>query len=267
MHILVYFQRYNDCLYHSIKTFNKYNKTSTFHLITDNPSVIAGQVKDLPNTELVNVNDYNKNELILLHDYKHQSVNPYWFEFPSMSRWCIFNEYVEKNGLKEVFTTDWDVLYYRDIDELAAKYRGYDFTVTNRMCGGSSFWFNILALKELSDSIIDYYSNAKSPYRNRIGGNVCDMNFIELVTQGKKVFDTKDIINDECMDDNILNIFNWESEIPQGSPQGIKKIDVIDGVPYCFNKVMNKNIRINSNHFAGFTRAYMPGIMAKLGIS
>lgn len=266
MHILVYFQRYNDCLYYLTRAFNKYNKSSVLHLITDNPNVIAGKVSGVKNIEIVEAAKYNDTEQKLLHMYKHQSVNPFWFEYPSMARWCIFNEYVEKNGLKEVFTSDWDVLYYRDIDELSQKYRQYDFTVTNKMCGGSSFWFKVSLLKQLSDSIVDYYGNKESPLKSQIGGNVCDMNFVELVTHGNNVFDTKTVVEDECMDDNILNTFDWESEQPDGAQQGIKKMSVVDGCPSCYNKFLGKNIRLSSNHFAGFTRNYMLDFMEKLGI-
>lgn len=266
MDILVYFQRYNDCLYYLTRAFNEYNKTSVLHLITDNPSAIEDKVKGVPNIEIVNVGGYNDTESKLLPLYKHQSCNPFWFEYPSLARWCVFSEYAEKNKLDKVFTTDWDVLYYRDIDELSQRYNVYDFTVTNRMCGGSSFWFDVSALKHLSDIIMDYYKDRDSDLRKQIGGNVCDMNFIELATYGKKVFDTKEIIDDECFDDNILNTFDWESEQPAGFQQGIKKINVIDGVPYCFNNKLGRNIRLNSTHFAGFTRAHIPSIMQKLEI-
>lgn len=266
MDILIYFRRYNNCLEYAVKTFERYNKHCRMHLITDNVSTMADKFKGFANVIVEDVAQYGDAEENLRRVYRHQSLNPGWFEFPSLSRWCVFSEYARKNGFKEVFTSDWDVLYYTDIAELAERYRGNSFTVTNGTCGGSSYWFDIDELHRLPDMIMEFYTNPNSTLRAHIAGNISDMSFLQVLVFGRKVFDGKTIINDECMDDNILGTADWESEQPVDAPQGMKKLKVVGDRVYCFNTKLNKDIRLLSNHFAGFTRQYTPKLLERLRI-
>lgn len=201
--------------------------------------------------------------------YKHLSTNPYNFELFCFLRWFILKEFMKKNSLDVVFYIDSDVMLYVNVTDEWPKFQQFDFTLLHRSAATSSF-FTLDGINNFCNFLIKTYQNQNTYQFDKIqshffvrqkyqlGGGVCDMTLLEYFHYGYdvgggpgKIGEMMIIIDDATYDHNI----NAEDQYFEF--EGIKKVQMIDGMPYVFSKKLNKLIKFNCLHFNSGAKSLM----------
>ena len=199
-----------------------------------------------------------QNELVKY--YKHMSTNPAPYELICIARWFIINEFLEKENIDRCFVTDSDVLIYDNMSQAADDFEDYRCTLTRNTSAGISFINDRSVLREYCDLVLNCYTGkdplnfdkAKSHFdllqRNGLPGGVCDMTFWGILRNAGNAGDfgeTMSIVDETTFDHNINMAYGYEHD------GKIKKIQMIEGTPYCKHLRTGKLIRFKCLHFQG----------------
>ena len=202
--------------------------------------------------------------------YEHLSTNPYNFELFCFLRWFLIKEFMQRENIDVSFYIDSDVMLYVDVNDEYQKFNQYDFTLLHRTAAISSFItkkgisnFCNLLLNTYSDKNSYKYQKIKSHFTIRqqhgLGGGVCDMTLLELFHYNAddgggpgRVGEMMIIINDSTYDHNI-NVPDQDFDFKNG----IKNIQMIDGIPYVYSNKLSKLIKFNSIHFNSGAKTLM----------
>lgn len=237
---------------HSLKSLKTFAPQCKIHVITDTP------IPD-DDIEVADIDAYSVGKEQLVANYKHMSTNPDWFELDCLVRWPVISEYVAANGLTEILVTDWDILFFCDPGIQALEWWNNDFTVSNKVSPGLSYWFNPRALHDYARLIVDTYSGRQSQcwatvhshydelQRHGLPGGVCDMTFMEYFRKHSpyQSDDTYQVKDGEIWDNNIHIVDEWESSA------GMKKFRWANGYPVCWNTRLKKDVLFNCIHCTG----------------
>ena len=219
----------------------------------------------------VNIEDLGTTEFHKFNDcYEHMSTNLFEFEKVSFNRFFLIKRFMEKYEYSSVFHIDSDVLLYTSVEDCKDFYSSYDFTLTNSACISNSylsyemvkdFCEKILKVYELKEKYF-WYNDVKHIYTKmqnlKLNGGICDMTFLKHYTTRRECNSTfisgemTSIITGQTFDHHIKynnNEYEFENDH--------KKIKFISGLPYCFNKSLEKNIQFLSLHFQGDAKRYL----------
>ena len=247
-------------------SLNKALENNTVYLVGDvDPNINNENFKFLKLENYIN-EDFSEFKNI----YTHLSTNPYNFELFCFLRWFILQEFMEKNSLDLVFYIDSDVMLYVDVNEEWKKFEQFDFTLLHRTAAVSSF-ITKTGIDNFKNGLLKIYRNKNSyDYKKieshfftrqqfNLGGGVCDMTLLEyyhyhdsIGGNPGKVGEMMVIIENSTYDHNINaedQYFEYEN--------GIKKVQMINGVPYVNSRKLNKLIKFNSLHFNSGAKSLM----------
>lgn len=245
---------YQDYLNYSI---NKALEKNVVYLIGDVEPTIQN-----PNFKFFNMADFIDDDFTMFSQlYEHLSTNPYKFELFCFLRWFVLKRFMQKQNLDVCFYIDSDVMLYVDVNTEWTKFSQFDFTLCHRSAATSSF-FTINGIINFCNFLLNTYrqknsyqfKKIESHYRVRqefgLPGGVCDMTLLEYFHYGYdvgggpgKIGEMMIIINDSTYDHNINSpdqYFEFD---------GVKKVQMIDGVPHVFSRKLNKLIKFNCLHF------------------
>lgn len=226
-----------------------------------------------PKLKLENYNKLSQGFDNLKNNYVHLNTTPFDYELFCFQRWFILRNYMKKNNLDVVFYVDSDVLLFCDVNEEWEKYKQYDFTLLHRSAATSSF-ITMRGIDSFCDMLENLYSDKNSylflkmeshfNVRQKCGlpGGVCDMTALELFHYNDdigggpgRVGEMMQIIDDTTYDHNI-NTPDQDFEFENG----VKKVEIINKLPYILNKKTNKKILFNCLHFQGGAKNYIKQI-------
>ncbi len=261
---------------YSINHTKKYNPTSQIIFLGDSAN------KKVEKYGVVHreIKDYSVKADFLAKSYKHLSPNGYIPELICLQRWVCLAEYVNKNNTQGSFILlDSDVLLYCDITEYAKKYfEGYDISLCGKFGPGYVIFKDKSVINKLAQTIMDYYDKEKISLLEKIyeekkkykqtgiknkeyssfdleNPGISDMTLIELFINNHpniKILDMVQIRDDIVFD---THIGKGDERFPL-SPR-MKKIKMLEGLPYCYNVIDKKWIRFLSLHFQGYYKKYM----------
>ena len=212
------------------------------------------------NVHLHKLQNYKTQRVGLLEKiYVHKNTCPKMFNLFDLQRWLYINEFIKRHNIKTFLCTDWDIVYFCDLNREQKRVKMYDFTINNKISLCLSFWNNPKALQDFTDYIMRVYSNPNSTeakkifshYENRKKagkrGGVCDMTFAGRFADESKYnsTDTYDIRYNSIFDNNIRITDEWDSK------GKLKNIYFQNGKAYCYNTRVKKIIKLNCAHFFG----------------
>jgi hypothetical protein len=235
----------------------------------DNSVIILGDEQINPNAAFYKISEYEGFAAKFDHTYVHMSDGPSKFEIKAWRRWFVLADFMNRNNIEKAFSCDTDVLLYCNVTEIEKTLGNYTaaFTIPEyqpeyRISASShvSFWTrkgindfcyfslelykpeNIKVLKEKWEYHI----------KNKIPGGICDMTAAYLFYKENKdnIINLISVRNGETFDYNISSPQNFQLD-EYLTKDEIKKIIWKNGIPYCYNKILNKNIRFYSFHFQG----------------
>ena len=275
--IIIYHLGYRDYIPLCMKQALKYNKNVIF--ITDN----VEKYKEIKGLTLVDSNKYMEKINAFQKLYIHLSTNSHILELVCIIRWFVVHEYMNENNIERAFICDSDVLIYDNISKINENnLKEYPLMLcsspSKNLTGGQSIW-NLSELEKFVKFVFDFYENQENREnmiswysKNKSNGGICDMTLLYYFAHNESKFNGLRLPNYPSFKMELNQIFENEftfdlhmdaagnHEYPEDwemSERGSKNIKYIDGIPYCHNKRLKKDIRFILLHFQGRNKAIM----------
>ena len=246
---------YSSYLEYALRQVKFTNTNSEIILLGDDSN------NSFPFITHININNYFSKATEFAKIYKHYSTNPYNYEIFCIQRWMILEDYIKSTKYSEVFVCDSDILFYTNITELLnSNFKGIDVGLIG-CSAGLSFW-KLNHLINLNKLIFESYKERekekKEKWENIIKtkefGGVSDMTLIEeFYKENKnkiKIYDFLTVTNNSYFDANI-NVSSFHFDREYEFKRGRKQFSWADNTPFCYNHIINKNIKFNCIHFQG----------------
>lgn len=206
-----------------------------------------------------NINQYLQGAEEFASIYQHLSTNSPKIELMCFQRWFILKEFMEKKGIDVCFHIDTDVMLFTNVGVMWDYYSQFDFTLTHRCCGSSSY-FTYRGLSEFCDYLMNFYRNKTSYDYERVAahyhtrqkhglpGGVCDMTLLQHYSyiHCGKIGEMMHITNHGVFDHNIN-----EPDQYFKMDKGTKDITFDGDLPFCYQTSTGKQIQFRSLHFQG----------------
>jgi len=211
--------------------------------------------------------------------YIHMSTNPQQFELFCFKRFFYLEEWMKNKEEKKAFLLDSDVISFANYSDqaytnvisdnnyLAAlmtpKYeREFQWASSPHF----SYWTSE-GLENFTSFCIEAYNNKnirdkleqkfKWHIENNKPGGICDMTLLYLWSQNNpKVANFSKVMNDITVE-HCINVSANYLEDEYQMQLGVKKIIFKKGIPYGFNKNLNKEIRFLCIHCQGTAKILM----------
>jgi hypothetical protein len=215
--------------------------------------------------------------------YKHMSTNNYRFELMCFERWFILLEYMKRENLAIAIHLDSDVMVYNTLNEIAGsfltKYQAcyhipeqlYEenrwiavphFSFWTRECLGQ---FCNFMLDQYSSKIAELKEKWKWHQDTSRRGGICDMTLLYLFyRKNSNIIGNLAPVADDinyCFDLNLNtgdNYYKNEYSVRKSLFFNlIKKINFINGQPFCYNLKLNKSLALYDIHCQGKSKILM----------
>jgi hypothetical protein len=272
----------------SVKQAFLRNPNSQIVLLADSPDQYRADLPITPQIKFVPIKDYYTSAQKFEEVYAHLSTNPEHFELPCFTRWFVIDEYCKRHFINKYFYLDNDVLLYCNLQNWLWHFESFAYTVSNNIAWSSvlmkdtrwltrfcEFCMNVYTLQ--GDYGRLYYSRLLSHFSDlqsagRLGG-VCDMTLISHFRQD--AFTPPGLVGEMS---TILKVeegryfpprflyYTFDHNINQSdgfemlTNPNIKKMiwtDKNKGMPVCFNKELNIDVRFLALHFQGAAKGLM----------
>ncbi|KAA9356711.1 hypothetical protein [Larkinella humicola] len=264
--IIFVHQRYSFYLEYTLRQAAHSNPDSPIHLLGDVennrfPFLIHHNVSDLLNPET----DWFKSV------YQHQSPNHYDYELFCFVRWYLVKELMRREGYRQVFVADSDVMIYSDITHYVnqaglTKYQaayniGVDYQWVRSASGHSSYWtwegisqfcnlMSNLYTEPRFMTFMDQIRAEKIIKNDRAGISDMTALYIFYEEENAKIRNLSACQNGSAFDHNISMATNYDlDEYEFGL--GRKKIVIKNGHPVAYNVLLKKEIVLHTLHFQG----------------
>lgn len=245
------------------KVFKQAKKNNRVILIGDDNTSYLGPLCGI---EFVNIQEVIDDDCKEFGDklYDHLSTNPEHIEKFCFLRWFVVRTFMRKFNFDRIFHADSDVMLYCDVTEENKKYEQFDMTLIHRACGSTSY-MSVDSIDRFCNYLIGIYRDKTSfaydelrakfnnMRKHNKDGGVCDMTLLERFhyedTAGGgpcRIGEMSHVFGDATFDHNI----NVDDGVYEHNGQH-KSITFKDGIPYCFHKNLNKQVRFNGLHFQG----------------
>lgn len=264
--IIFIHQHYSFYLEYTLRQAVHSNPDSPIHLIGDPennqfPFVIHHNISDFLNQDT----DFFKSV------YQHQSPNHYDYELFCFIRWYLVKELMEREGYRQVFVADSDVMIYTDITDyvnqtslnnsLAAFNLGVDYQWVRSASGHSSYW-TWEGINQFCELMTDLYTEqryitfmdqirAEKVIKNDRAG-ISDMTALYIFYEEKnaQIRNLSECTDGAAFDHNISMATNYNLDEYEFA-LGRKKIVIKNGHPVAYNVVLKKDINLHTLHFQG----------------
>jgi hypothetical protein len=209
--------------------------------------------------------------------YVQMSYYPKTYEDSFWKRMFMLEEWMKKNDAKQAFLLDSDVMTFSNYSIELAPILFDNYIASLMTCENqdnfrwaSSCHFSYWTLEGITDFTtfsIEAYSNqeirkqleAKWQWHNdnNQAGGVSEMTLLYLWSKDNpRVANSSKVINNMTVDHSINTSTNYLEDEYQ-MQLGVKKIIFKNGIPYGFNKVLNKEIRFLCIHCQGTAKILM----------
>ncbi len=250
----------HDYLQYSLGQAKKSNPESTVHLIGDETT------KHYDFVYHHHASEYFGGAEDFVKIYHHLSSQGYDLELMRFLRWFILRDFLVQNKMGRCFYLESDVMLYANVTEEQKKFSQWDFTLSSRCSGSSSFFNNLEALKEFCSYLMDIYTKrdqlswdhmvslSLKQSRNAPSNNVGDKTAFDLyLNKNRASIGETTLIEDGATYDHNVNLPDPDFEMRNG----IKHVIWREGKPYGRQRNSGREIRFNVLHFQGTAKKYM----------
>lgn len=256
----------SDYLPYSLAQAKTTNPDSTVHLIGDYRN------NHYKFVEHHSIRSYTQTLTDFTQVYQHFSTLPIAFEIFCFQRWIILSNFMTLNNIEKCLYIDSDVMIYTNVSDQQPKFEPFSMTFSSGLSVEDlddsisphcTFINCAETLREFARFLIDLYTKApllnlmKEQFEKRIhlGGGACDMTAFHIFHNAKldRIGFTSDIETHEGLYDTAISSSNSVFEMQNG----MKKIYMVDGQPFCNYRDSDKTARFNILHFQGSAKPYM----------
>lgn len=247
----------------------------------DGPVILLGDSSNRHYRGLdhVPIRDFASGVPRLRQTYVHYSSNAEEFEFFSLARWLVVEEFARKQGLREFLYLDSDVLIFDNPGKIAQGIPECGITLgwSGELdspgavaCAGVCLTRDLSLLQKLCSNIYEFYEDPEKLTQGkaevaaeveRKHGGISDMWFLVRFAREN----LSSIHN--CWQPEIdgvidLNISNADGFRRLG---GVKEIQFRERIPYGFSEKKNRWIRFAALHFGGHNKKQMKKYLGRSG--
>lgn len=199
--------------------------------------------------------------------YIHMHPGHVNFELLCYTRWIILANYAYANSINNLVYLDSDTMTFCNYEEkqnLLGAYETAALCIPNKQdeyrltaSGCISYW-TLDGLMKFKDFLLNAYIDTKyltklkekAHYHqsNNIPGGVCDMTLVYLFSQQHNVRSINRVFGDNSTFDQ--NIFDSENDMGNEydlTEHGFKNYIFRNKIPFCYNNILNKDVRINAS--------------------
>lgn len=180
-----------------------------------------------------------------------------------MHRWFVLHDYCQQHGIKRLWSLDWDVLTFCDLDAEAAALGDIPATLPFQQLYTSDISFMTPWLETVLDTytskpevVAELNQRVLTGEWSRYG--MCDYT-LALWYYGKTVYRNLCDPVDGVASDGNISYGRYIFEVVDGK----KRIEFRDGVPFCKLAAEDRWIRMRNLHFVGSTKADMAAYWQK----
>ena len=264
--IVVVHQGLSDYLKYCLLKAQQYNPTTPIVLIGNEENrclldVIPELIHIIPDQNTTDTKAFKNN-------YKHRSTEPETFELMCFLRWFFVRDFMKRNNIERCLHIDSDVLLFCDVWQAGEPYRTYGMTLStwgnpNYLMGHTCYINDYHLLDGFCQMLLDYFTNAEKSLfldelfvKLRINSEytaISDMSLLKLFydKNSQHMGKVSDIVNDTTFDYRLTSCEGGYLANSRLFKKEMKKIFFEDRFPYCWNTVLQKNIRFHSIHFHG----------------
>ncbi|MCZ8200260.1 MULTISPECIES: hypothetical protein [unclassified Microcystis] len=202
------------------------------------------------------------------------------YEIAMWKRMFVLEEWMKENGYQRVFLLDSDIMTFANYSEevypvlpndciaalMTSTPKNQDTNFRWASTSSFSYW-TLEGLENFTDFCIEAYSNKNIPDKlkakwqwhidNHKPGGICDMTLLYLWSKdNSKVANLTRAMNDMTPDYNINSSTNYLEDEYQ-MQFGLKKLIFKNGIPYGYNKNLNKEIKFLCIHCQGRAKSVM----------
>lgn len=247
INILILFEKSNHlrCQFeYCLKSIRLFSPKDNIIVLTDNPLEYSKTYGHINNVNYLNTYFYNNMSNGLYEIYHKRFVSskeesmatPVWFEWQSVSRWFLYNEFCSKYNIDSFWTTDSDVLWFCDSEKEQEIYKNdNDVSILRNGSSdvysfGTSCFHNVGVLKQFCEWL-EKILNDKNSVVKGWTDQCLWTEFLQVNEQVKYNFltDTKDLgsfdpnlcVVDDWVEDNGSKALVWSNGLPYGTRAGI----------------------------------------------
>lgn len=194
--------------------------------------------------------------------YRHLSTNSVEFELFALQRWFVLRSFSQKQGLKQFFTQDSDVMVYTDLSEEQKRLATFGMSVTKEKGPQSVFINDIKLLDGFCEFVTMSYATRSAELKDRYQkywadcafGGIGEMVLLQdyIATCPEQVVDTFTISDGAVYDNNVNVSEGFEVA------NGIKHFVWKQGQPFGRHLETGKLVRFNTIHFQGGAKMLIP---------
>lgn len=242
----------------------------------------------LPFVEWYNVHDYYTHASKFEKIYRHFSCNPFEYERFAFSRWFAINDFMKEQHLEQLFVNDSDVLIFTDFEkdvEHNIAMKNYDFIRAMPGDQHSIFFYSQDVLQKFCNYIMSIFENEQLMNKLAEMVNMPDWCAIpknikrvqnpdallinnwdfaanplsDMTVQYWFIQDNKSIkYFDYATNDVAGRLINTQMEDDKYICMGrIINVVYINGLPFAYNKRLNKLVQLHTMHFQGWKKELM----------
>jgi hypothetical protein len=208
---------------------------------------------------------------VKMSDYTKEYDTAFWKRMFMLEKWMIDND------AKQIFLLDSDIITFADysieLDPILSN--NYVATLITPKNQDNFLWLSschfsywtLEALEDFTNFCIEAYSNEKIKDKletkwqwhidNNQSGGICEMTLLYLWSrENSKVTTLSTVMNDMTLDLNINSSLNYFEDEYQ-MQFGLKKFIFKNGIPYGYNRGLNKEIKFLCIHCQGEAKGLM----------
>lgn len=248
---------YQDYLSHSIQQAQRWG----------NKVILLGdELNKGVNAEHYLMSDYTENTEKFSNSYQHMTSGNFEFELFCYNRWLILYNFAKQHSIEKLVYLDSDVATFcnfSDKENLVnenniARVCMMDNQANYRWCAAAcvSYW-SLMGLATFNQFLLEAYTThidrlqEKWQYHqdhNKAGG-VCDMTATYLFVKDNELEPLNKVLEDDStFDQSMMSADNYFDNEYAMDPRGFKALTFRNDIPYAYNKILNKEIRMNAIH-------------------
>lgn len=192
-------------------------------------------------------------------------------------RWIILYNFMKDSGINRCYYFDSDTFICTDLQRYVEKLKEFDFAVINYFSGCACFVGSLGSLRKYIELMLELFQDCFYLERHKKKMNnllkkgrkysFCDMQvFAEYQKRINPLFELSAICNKQCFDPNI-SLDKSDQLCDQSTwamKNGHKKLWWANHFPYCFNKVDNCLIKMNTLNMSWTSLLFKQEVYFKL---
>jgi len=212
------------------------------------------------------MSDYMDGTQKFSDNYQHMTSGNFEFELFCYNRWLILSNFAERHSIEKLVYLDSDVATFCNFSDKEnlldekniARVCMMDNQANYRWCAAAciSYW-SLRGLNTFKQFLLEAYTKHVDRLQEKWqyhqdhdkAGGVCDMTATYLFVKDNELEPLNKVLEDDStFDQSMMSADNYFDNEYAMDPRGFKKLTFRGNIPYAYNTILNKEIKMNAIH-------------------